>query len=131
MAGFGDFLQAIQFGMGLVSGFTAQAQKEREANEARQLQLLQLLQKDETSRLVPVSTEDIDRPADFMTNLFGGGRARVRGTGEPATMFGGQGFALREYPPIQIPAELLTSSTPAAPTSPSAPPAAAGTPRRW
>ena len=121
MAGFGDFLQAIQFGMGIVSGFTAQAQKEREANEANQLKLLQMLQKDETSRVVPVSSEDIDRPTDFMTNMFGGGRARVRSTGEPATVFGGQGFALREYPPIQIPAELLTPSTPTAPAKPSEP----------
>ena len=121
MAGFGDFLQAIQFGMGLVSGFTAQAQKERESNEANQLKLLQLLQKDEVSRLVPVNAEELDRPTDLLTNLFGGGKARVRGTGEPATMFGGQGFALREYPPIQIPAELLAPSAPAAPTKPAEP----------
>ena len=34
MAGFSDFISSMRFGMGLVSGFTAQAEKEREANEA-------------------------------------------------------------------------------------------------
>lgn len=109
MAGFNDFIGALRFGMGLVSGFTAQAEKERQANEAKQLRLLQLL-KDDEHELVELPYAQIQPSGNFLDVLFGTGQARVSGTEEPAILIGNRGFVRRAYAPISIPKELLETT---------------------
>lgn len=93
---------AMKFGMGLVSGFTAQAEKERQANEAKQLKLLQLL-KDDEHELIELPSSQIQPQGNFLDTLFGTGQARVGETGEPAIMVGNRGFVRRKYTPNVAP----------------------------
>src|SRR3990167_11544695 len=96
MVGFGELVWAMKLGMGLVSGFTAQAEKEREANEAKQLKLLQLL-KDDEHELIELPSSQIRAQGNVLDALFGTGQARVGATDEPAIMVGNRGFVRRKY----------------------------------
>lgn len=58
MPGFGDALQFLQLGMGLMGGFAHQATQEREKNQAQQLQLIKLL-KDDEHDLVEVDPSEL------------------------------------------------------------------------
>ena len=112
MAGFGDFLQAIQFGVGLASGFATQAQEERKANEASQLQLLQLLQKSDQYEIESLETAP-PQAGGILGTLFG---ATTPGTFN----VGGQHFRATKTPPYVVPpsiTESLTGNIPAQKTS--------------
>src|SRR3990167_9579229 len=96
MVGFGELVWAMKLGMGLVHGFTAQAEKERQANEAKQFKLLQLL-KDDEHELIDLPPSQINTQGNMLDALFGTGQARVRDTNEPVIMVGNQGFVRRKY----------------------------------
>jgi len=122
MAGFGDFLQAIQFGLGLAGGFATQAQQERQKNEASQLALLKLV-KDDEHDLVPLS--DIEAaetgPQGFLGKLYG-----APGTADTFRV-GGRAFKVVPKAPLDLG---LTDDTIGAPTTatPVAPAPARGLP---
>ena len=74
MAGFDDFLKAIQFGAGVAGGFAAQTQQERQRRQTEQLQLLKILSS-QGERFTSVPVSDVERPAGFLNRAFGTGQA--------------------------------------------------------
>jgi soluble lytic murein transglycosylase-like protein len=93
MAGFGDFLQAIHFGVGLAGGFAAQAAQERAAAQQQRLEGLKLL-KDDEHEFVPAG--DVPNQAGFLGTLFGAPAA------PDVYNIAGSNFRLQRRPPISL-----------------------------
>lgn len=87
MPSFDEFAKAIQFGSGLLGGFAASVNQERQKNEQEQLALLKLLTQDEEGRLQVLNKDEVVGGGG---GLFGGRRRVAKGSGLPVFQLGGQ-----------------------------------------